>query len=128
MGVKLTSRFDRVRSASDPSRKSRNVRPESEMRGKTDISGFDYHEPQRMDRSSRACRQGRRSYRSWWWGTRYNTTIPFQVRCRLPTAGQPGAKELMTAVRVSEPDGMLAPQPLTLRASCLKAPRGAFVL
>jgi hypothetical protein len=24
-------------------------------------------------------------------------------------------------------DGMLAPQPLTLRASCLKAPRGAFV-
>jgi hypothetical protein len=24
-----------------PSRKSRNVRPESEMRGKTDISGFD---------------------------------------------------------------------------------------
>jgi hypothetical protein len=45
----------------------------------------------------------------------------------LPTAGQPGAKELMTAVRVSELDGMLAPQPLTLRASCLKAPRGAFV-
>jgi hypothetical protein len=33
----------------------------------------------------------------------------------------------MTAVRVSELDGMLAPQPLTLRASCLKAPRGAFV-
>jgi hypothetical protein len=33
----------------------------------------------------------------------------------------------MTAVRVSELDGMLTPQPLTLRASCLKAPPGAFV-
>jgi hypothetical protein len=31
-------------SPSGPSRKSRNVRPESEMRGKTDISGFDYHD------------------------------------------------------------------------------------
>jgi hypothetical protein len=45
----------------------------------------------------------------------------------LSTAGQPGAKEHMTAVRVSKLDGMLAPQPLTLRASCLKAPPGAFV-
>ena len=38
-----------------------------------------------------------------------------------------GAKEHMTAVRVTELDGMLVPQPLTLRASCLKAPPGAFV-
>jgi hypothetical protein len=31
-------------STRDSSRKSRNVRPESEMRGKTDINGFDYHD------------------------------------------------------------------------------------
>jgi hypothetical protein len=31
-------------SAVGPNEKSRDVRPESEMRGKTDISGFDYHD------------------------------------------------------------------------------------
>jgi hypothetical protein len=35
-------------------------------------------------------------------------------------------EELWTAVRVSELDGILTPQPLTLRVSRLKAPRGAF--
>jgi hypothetical protein len=25
-------------------------------------------------------------------GTRYNTTVPFQAGCRLPTAGQPGGE------------------------------------
>src|SRR4029077_12741170 len=64
-------------------------------------------------------------------------TIPLQpptARCvRVWTcwfAGQSGAgaQELMTAVRVIGLDGMLAPQPLTLRASCLKARCGAFVL
>jgi hypothetical protein len=101
------------------------------MRGKTDISGFDYHDgnqvPAHVHEFTLAVRADDCVDRGSG-GTRYNTNVPFQAGCRLPFAGEPGAKELMTAVRVSKLDGMFAPQPLTLRASCLKAPRGAFVL
>ena len=46
----------------------------------------------------------------------------FQASAGLSTAGQPGAKEHMTAVRVSELDGMLAPQPLTPQSFLSKSP------
>jgi hypothetical protein len=103
-------------SAYGPSRKSRNVRPESEMRGKTDISGFDYHD------GNQAPAHGHIAVV----GTRYNTTVPFQAGCRLPTAGRPGAKELMTAVRVSELDGMLAPPAPHPQSFLSKSPSRGF--
>jgi hypothetical protein len=83
------------------------------MRGKTDISGFDYHDgnqAQRMGTSSRLPSGPMIVDRG---SGAHVITLPSRSR---PGAGclslvNRGAKELMTAVRVSELDGMFAPSP-----------------
>jgi hypothetical protein len=65
------------------------------MRGKTDISGFDYHDgnqaPAHVHEFTLAVRADDCVDRGSG-GTRYNITVPFQAGCRLPTAGQPGGE------------------------------------